>query len=675
MSRPFTLIVCYFLFGIIYLSGQTMADSFLDKLALRNYKGVTLKIDLENTFQEIKPNSTKKSSPSTCFTCPKTVNWIKLKPENHSENSGRTCLSISNYYTAIYQGINKPFKKHFKESHESGSQSVCESMEYFTSFISDPLEKSHIYIRFKIKNLLQLANAPSTFSEGNYFKLSQDNYHSQANSIAFIYFYIVSLLTIIIFAFVFWVRLSKKLYLYYLGYLFFQLIYGFIVLRNTLAPVGNFFENIPKLAQDLFEPVQFAFIGFYIFFIIHLLRVKSYDKLLAKVLNYLGASCFIYALARFILSHFFYDPQISETVFAIVRLIILPINFVLIFWIIFKVKHPLLIYFIFGQSFFFIGALMGSYIGYFEIQHKSGSLFNFMEAPNIIFQIGLLAEVYCFSLALGHNVFLLQKEKEKTNDELIEQLQENQLLQRRMNRELDEKVHEKTEELIQLYMEIEQEREQKIKDDFNQRIKETEMVALRSQMNPHFIFNSLSAIKDLIMTSRNDDAIVYLDDFSSLLREILPNSNRKQITVEEELEILELYLSLEKNRMGTSFEYHIEVTSREALSQYQIPPLLLQPIVENAIWHGLHPSLKAVKELKIIFNTTENLKIVIEDNGIGRKESGKKKKLHDSMGTTIVQDRLTLYNHLNDHNISLNTTDLEEDGRVLGTRITLTYQP
>lgn len=199
------------------------------------------------------------------------------------------------------------------------------------------------------------------------------------------------------------------------------------------------------------------------------------------------------------------------------------------------------------------------------------------------------------------------------------------------------------------------------------------MVALRSQMNPHFIFNSMNAIKNLIMTGRDDDAMAYLDDFSSLLRHILQNSQHREVTVEEELETLELYLSLEQSRMGAGFSYHINVSSREELSQYQIPPLLLQPIVENAIWHGLHPSLKAEKKLVVTFDTIESLKIVIEDNGIGREESAKKKKLHAGMGTTLIRDRLALHNHLSDYTVLLGIADLEQNGRALGTRVTLTY--
>lgn len=517
-------------------------------------------------------------------------------------------------------------------------------------------------------------NAIHTHQETSLQPQAQSNAADQTNSIAFIYFYIISILTIIVFAVVFLFRLRENLYLYYLGYLFFQLIYGFLSLRDTAAPLWNYFKEFPKLSDNLSEPIQFIFIGFYILFITKLLRVKNYDKLLARTLYYFAIVFFIYAVFRFTIGYYFFGPQETKIMFAVIRLIVLPINVIVVCWIFYKVKHPLLPYFVIGQSFFFVGALLASYAGYIGVENIPGHIFNFKEAPNIIFQIGLLIEVYCFSLALGKNIFLLRKEKEKADSELIGQLQKNQLLQQEMNLDLDRKVNEKTEELIQLYSKLEKEKEQKIKDDFNQKLRETEMIALRSQMNPHFIFNSLSAIKDLIMTLRNDYAIAYLDDFSSLLRGILQNSNRKKITVEEELEILELYLSLEQNRMGTGFKYNIQVASREELSQFQIPPLLLQPIVENAIWHGLQPSLKDEKELTIIFETTENLRIIIEDNGVGRKESAKKKKLYSSMGTNIVLDRLTLYNHLNDCPIHLEIIDLEKGGVALGTRIVLTYQ-
>jgi sensor histidine kinase YesM len=287
--------------------------------------------------------------------------------------------------------------------------------------------------------------------------------------------------------------------------------------------------------------------------------------------------------------------------------------------------------------------------------------------------MGLLIEVLCFSLAIAEDTRILQKSKESTSLQLIDQLKQNQLLQLNMNQELDKKVNEKTNELIAVYSKIEKQRENQIKSDFTQKLKEMEMLALRSQMNPHFLFNSLNAIKHLIMTDNNENATHYLDDFSGLLRGILQNSNREIVTVEDELEMLELYLSLEKSRLGKNLNYTIKMTSREALSQYNIPPLLLQPFVENAIWHGLSPSSNPEKCLDITIDTSQNLIITIQDNGIGRKASAKKNSTHISLGMKITQERLSLFNHLSDSKIIVKVTDLEVQGVASGTLITITY--
>lgn len=666
-------IICYLSLGFGQISGQIMVDSIPNKINLSNNENVKAFISGKKaSFQDIMQEGTwKPYDPTIRATVDSTV-WLKFEVKNPSPDTLEIYLKSRFDFTTIYKQTDHVFKEIRNGSFIPLPERANPSNPFFTNLHFAPFQKSQVYLRLDV-NSETSRYTPIIYSERDYWHLLSEDQKEQQTSIGFIYFYIISLTTIFIFALVFWLRLKEKLYLYYLGYLFFQLVYGFLVLRFTLAPISNFFDYVPQLAFSLFEPVQFIFIGFYIWFIAQLLQVKKYDRLLANILNYLGVFCFLYAATNFVFTYFLLDGKHAVQIFYMVRYIVLPLNFILIFWIIYKVKHPLLIYFIVGQSFFFIGAILSTYVAYYSFHFIPGHFFNFTESPNVIFQIGLLAEVYCFSLALGKNMFLLQTEKDQATTALIHQLKTNEQMQINMNKELDEKVNKKTYELLGLYAKLEREKTEKTKHDFTTKIRETEIMALRSQMNPHFIFNSMNAIKNLIMMSRNDDAANYLDDFASLLREILQNSNRKKITVEEELEILELYLSLEKSRMGANFNYIIEVTSKEALSQYQIPPLLLQPIVENAIWHGLHPSLKAEKTLTIIFDTTSDLKISIEDNGIGRKESAKNKKLHNSMGTTIVRDRLTLYNHLNDHNISLKTTDLEEDGRALGTRITLTY--
>lgn len=669
--------VCYliafcFLASLIPVKGQIMIDSVIDRLPLTNNENVkALQTDLAVTFDEIRGDHAWETYDASNTITSETALWLTFKIENQSEDTIQTYLYSVVRDVTIYQQREQGFEQIKNGYYVPLPQRANKSEYYFTELTFVPFQCTQIYVRLSSNGL---AVPLALVSENSYWELSQHIHNDQVKSITFIYFYIFSIFTIFIFVVVLWLRVRNKLYFYYWGYLLFLLIYGFVVLRKTLAPVGNFFQYAPELSNHLNDPVQFVFIAFYIFFILNLLQVSVFDKLLARTLQYLGVACLVYAVFRFLFNAFFFEPQLTHTIFNIVRLIILPINLVLIFWIILKVKHPLLGYFIVGQSFFFIGAVLGSYINYSGMEYIPGHFFGFKEASNIVFQLGLIGEVYCFSLALGKNVSLIQEEKEQADASLIKQFRENVRLQANMNRELDSKVREKTTELIQLYVEIEKEKEQKIKTEFTQKIKEVEMAALRSQMNPHFIFNSMNAIKNLIMTSRNEDAIVYLDDFSSLLRHILQNSTHSAITVEDELEIMELYLSLEQSRMGAGFSYHINVSSKEALSQYQIPPLLLQPIVENAIWHGLHPSLKAEKRLLVTFDTSESLRIVIEDNGIGREESAKRKKLHAAMGTTMIRDRLALHNHLSGDAILLEIADLKENGRVQGTIVTLIYK-
>lgn len=669
--RAFFLITFCFLGGLMPVNGQIAVDSITDRLPLASNKNVNVLLtDLTATFDEIKGDHAWKPYDITDTITPETALWLAFELENRSEDTVQTYLYSVVRNTTVYQQSGRGVNRIENGYYVPLSRRANKSEYYFTKLTVAPFQRVQLYVRLRAPDLpVPLA----LFSETGYWEFSRRNQNDQVKSIVFIYFYIFSLSTLFIFVAIFWFRVRGKLYFYYLGYLFFLIIYGFIVLRKTSAPVGNFFQYAPELSNDLNDPIQFVFIAFYVFFILNLLWVRVYDQLLARVLKYLGIACLAYAGCRFLVNVFVSDPELLATLYHTVRLIILPINFVLIFWIIFRVKHPLLGYFIIGQSFFFIGAVLGSYINYAGMEDIQGHFFGFKEASNVVFQMGLLGEVFCFSLALGKNVSLIQEEKEQADAALIKQLQENERLQATMNHELDTKVREKTAELIQLYVEIEKEKEQKIKNELTQKLKETEMMALRSQMNPHFIFNSMNAIKNLIMSNRDDDAMTYLDDFSSLLRHILQNSQHPEVTVEEELETLELYLSLEQSRMGAGFSYYINVSSREELSQYQIPPLLLQPIVENAIWHGLHPSLKAEKKLMVTFETEESLKIVIEDNGIGRAESAKKKKLHAAMGTTMIRDRLALHNHLSDYTVLLEIADLEQNGRALGTRVTLTY--
>lgn len=663
-----------FLSGFYTLSAQIKADTIASSLELiGNPEVQALKSVGDVSIDNIIKSTSWKAYDSTFTASRDTAVWINFKLKNTTQEIHTTYILYSGSYIDIYLEKDDEYK-HYKNGYFRPLNQRSEPKSYFfTELKLSPLQQSQCYIKLSTDYKSTRFNAPILYSKIGHLEFTDNVQKNHGQPIAFIYVYLISMCCIALFVLVFCFRLQKRIYVYYFGYLFFQIIYALLVLQTTPATIANFALHFPYFSNLISESVQFTFIGFYILFILHLLAVKMFDLKLAKTLTIFAIICFGYAILRFGFNLVWVDLDVRRIASIIIRVIVLPLNLFLFFWIIYKVKHPLLKYFVVGQSLFFVGSVLSSIVYYSGLHQVPNGIFSFPHSQNVIFMAGLWGEVLCFSIALGESMFLVQKEKEKTSQKLIEQLQQNQIMETNMRKELDKQINQKTEELVKLYSKIEKQKEEQLKKSFNERLRNMEMLALRSQMNPHFIFNSLNALKNLVMQSREEDAISYLDNFSLLLRNILQNSSENTITVEEELEILELYLSLEKSRLGNDFSYVIQCDSREILSQYSIPPLLLQPFVENAIWHGLYPSNKPEKKLSLVFDTSKQLQISIEDNGIGRKESSKTKKSHQSAGTNITKERLTLYNHVSHTRMQLKILDLEDNGIPSGTRITITY--
>ena len=204
-----------------------------------------------------------------------------------------------------------------------------------------------------------------------------------------------------------------------------------------------------------------------------------------------------------------------------------------------------------------------------------------------------------------------------------------------------------------------------------------ELKALRSQMNPHFIFNSLNSIQHYIFTAKSDEAIKYLNKFARLVRIILNNSEKPTVTVSDDLEALKLYLELEQMRFEEKFDYEIIVDESVDTDYDIMPPLLMQPYVENAILHGLNP--KPVKgKLTIKLSSRNNFLIcTIIDNGIGREKASEIRrtmpfKKYKSLGMKITEDRLKILNEINNSQLSVTITDLKNsNNESLGTKVEL----
>ncbi|HXL58834.1 MAG TPA: histidine kinase, partial [Chitinophagaceae bacterium] len=175
---------------------------------------------------------------------------------------------------------------------------------------------------------------------------------------------------------------------------------------------------------------------------------------------------------------------------------------------------------------------------------------------------------------------------------------------------------------------------------------ELEMQALRAQMNPHFIFNSLNSINRFILQNNRAQASEFLTKFSKLVRMILQNSQASLITLESELESLGLYLEMEALRFNYHFDYKIAVSKDLDIEVLKVPPLIIQPYVENAIWHGLmHKEEKGSLDIKVT-QEDDYLFFKVTDDGIGRKQAAalasKTATKHKSMGLRITADRIAM---------------------------------
>ncbi len=208
----------------------------------------------------------------------------------------------------------------------------------------------------------------------------------------------------------------------------------------------------------------------------------------------------------------------------------------------------------------------------------------------------------------------------------------------------------------------------------------SQLTALRMQMNPHFIFNALNSVQHYILQGNVVEANKYLSKFSKLQREILHCSNLQFITLEKEIEILSSYLQLEQFRFGNSFTYGINMTDEIDPDEIKIPPMMLQPFVENAIWHGLMPLYKE-RNLSIYFDlqSEDILLATIRDNGIGRAAAAKLKlnngagnPENESKGMSMVQQRLKLLQQQYDRPFDAAISDITDvNGLVQGTQVTL----
>ncbi|MPR36220.1 GAF domain-containing protein [Cytophagaceae bacterium SJW1-29] len=208
------------------------------------------------------------------------------------------------------------------------------------------------------------------------------------------------------------------------------------------------------------------------------------------------------------------------------------------------------------------------------------------------------------------------------------------------------------------------------------RVAETKLLALRIQMSPHFIFNSLNSINSFILQNEAENASAMLTKFSRLMRQILDNTQTEWVSIRHEFHALQLYIELERLRCDNHFEIAFEISDTLDQDRVKVPPLMIHPYVENAIWHGLLPKKAGVRKLAIHCREQGGqLVIEIIDSGIGRAAAARLRTSPPHFGSKLVRERLRLMNEIYDLDARMTSTDLYSgDKHPAGTCVNFTLK-
>ncbi len=452
-----------------------------------------------------------------------------------------------------------------------------------------------------------------------------------------------------------------------LSYLFYSIYVLFLFF--SIAPFSTDFlmqilhpEKLRPFNTSGFT-AELAFVT-YFFFMLSFLNLKKHNPLWHKIIlhatYFLGGIVIVFELLFMIIE----KSDIALLGYEITMIYLTPLLAILSYIPILKLKTPLKYYIIIGSLLVFFSSVITDAMSIYSGQTRL-ELSQYYSA----YFICIVIENCLFSLGLGHKQKLILEENRNSQEKIISQYKENEKLKEAIQKQLEENL-----ELIS--KKAEKEEIKRIKANYEKELAELKITALKSQMNPHFIFNSLNSIKLYIIDNDKDNAVYYLNKFSKLIRKILASTRVKKISLEEELDILKLYVGIENIRFENKINLKINIDPNLDIETVKLPSLILQPFLENAIWHGL-PSKRGEKILRVeLYNNSPFLKIIIEDNGIGRVEAGrlKNQKVHGkkSIGIELTKERLRIFSKDYKNDYSLEFIDLyDEDEFARGTRVSL----
>jgi sensor histidine kinase YesM len=485
-------------------------------------------------------------------------------------------------------------------------------------------------------------------------------FSQQINENGFTIFVSGILFTLSTYHFMLYFQHKNKAYLFYALYTFFVLLHSYY--RADYFFVNEIMNPLTPHIKFFHASIKWSYSTLYLLFAISFIDLHKYNLIWdIRIKTTIQFSVF-FIVATSILSYFLNSQKYTEYAFNFFFMPILFVFFIIVLVLIRKVKMITKNYLFVGFVVFFVLAITTQILDFIGYSYR------------IIFYTGIVFEATLFALGLGAKQRSVLVEKNTAQRKLIKEHKRNLNLKEQIEIQLDNEVDNKTKEIIALTKRKEEEHKKKLALDYSKKTLNLRMKALQTQMNPHFLFNSLNSIKHFIIKNKKEDASFYLSKLSKLIRKILDNSQLKEISLEEELDIMELYLKVENIRLDKQIRLEVDIVEGFDTEKVKIPPMVLQPFIENAIWHGLALK-KGEKEILIrVIKKPISIQITITDNGIGRERAAilKAAKLIEkkSLGIELTRQRLEAFTEYFPNKATIKFKDLyNKKNQPIGTSV------
>ncbi len=472
------------------------------------------------------------------------------------------------------------------------------------------------------------------------------------------------LLALGVYHFLLFFQNKEKTYLYYSFYALLVFIYTYH--RANHFVLTDISKSIIPYFEFTYDSMKWVYSTVYLLFAINFVDLHKYNKKLFRFLNRFIQASFISVASLTTYAAIVNNKEILDFSYNFIYLPFIFIMSIYILFVIWKTKSEVKYYLLIGTGVYLVVTTFSHYLTY------TGKPFR------VLFYSATAFEMILFALGLGKKQKLILEEKNQWKDQVIKEQNEKLTLKELLNKKLDKEILEKSKQISLLNRDKEDDMVLKTKLANTTQILQLRMQAVQAQMNPHFLFNSLTAIKNYIIKNNQKDAVMYLTRFAKLLRMILENAKRQEISLKKEIELLELYVEIENIRFEKSIDFKLIFDQKVDISSIKVPPLIFQAFIENAIWHGLSPK-KGDK--KLFFKASiegDFVKIEIKDNGIGRAkalEISNRKALtipRESLGIKLTIERLDIYTQALQAKYKIKFIDLyDKNDNPTGTKIVI----